>query len=180
MVTIWVFTPSCVYWLKCFSCLLIMVNKRMNVVKLEVKYSTHNSLLYKHGLCDVLHRLCKSEHVLIYCIILQLYMMFTWIEWSADEKRFKMVTTNLIIVEEENIIFFCKKKLTSGACLSCQQHIVEKTGILLCPVNFCFISLCCTNCLCVVPTAFTFSVTFLHICHRNITLSTLTFCPLWL
>lgn len=86
-----------------------MVNKRMNVVKLEVKYSTHNSLLYKHGLCDVLHRLCKSEHVLIYCIILQLYMMFTWIEWSAVEKRFKMVTTNLIIVEEENIIFFCKK-----------------------------------------------------------------------
>lgn len=53
-----------------------MDNKRMNVVKLEVKYSTHNSLLYKHGLCDVLHRLCKSEHVLIYCIILQLYMMF--------------------------------------------------------------------------------------------------------
>lgn len=111
MVTIWVFTPSCVYWLKCFSCLLIMDNKRMNVVKLEVKYSTHNSLLYKHGLCDVLHRLCKSEDVLIYCIILQLYMMFTWIEWSAVEKRFKMVTTNLIIVEEENIIFFCKKKI---------------------------------------------------------------------
>lgn len=42
----------------------------MNVVKLEVKYSIYNFLLYKYGLCDVLYRLCKSEYVLIYCIIL--------------------------------------------------------------------------------------------------------------